>query len=48
MCSNNVYKYSCLYLLNNLRGDDGKFEFLLNYTPLDSSRNWTGKYNRWK
>lgn len=36
-------KYSCLYLLDNLRAADGKYEFMLTY-PADLPN----KFNRWK
>lgn len=36
-------KYSCLHMLDSLKGADGKYEFLLAF-PTD----FPGKYNRWK
>ena len=41
--SNTPEKYSCLYLLNSLKGSDGKYEFMLTY-PAQAP----GKFNRWK
>lgn len=43
MHSNSKYKYSILNCLEQYRGKDNKFEFLLEY-PTDIP----GKYNRWK
>jgi hypothetical protein len=36
-------KYSCLHMLDSLKGSDGKYEFMLTF-PTE----FPGKYNRWK
>jgi hypothetical protein len=48
MNTDTEYKYSNLYLLDHFISNDGKFEFLLNYTPVDITINYSNKYNRWK
>lgn len=47
MYTNTTFKQSFLRYLNNLKSES-KFEFLLNYTPLDTSLDYSNKYNRWK
>lgn len=41
--TNTENKFSCLYLLDQLKGSDGKYEFMLTFPAQHA-----GKYNRWK
>lgn len=43
MRCNSADKFSCLYLLDSLKGKDGKYEFMLTYP-----KEYPSQFNRWK